>query len=221
MKKITAYIMAFALLLTAGDYLQAQDRGYMPYIIEGSDTLFVDTLSPSYAYTGRKKGRQWRQYYRMVHNFGKVYPYALQARDLVIEADSTIATDNLKRRSKEKYINSIQSQIFDNYESVVLKLTISQGKLLVLLIGRETGLTPYEIIKGYKSGITAGFWQGVAKVFGGSLKKEYDPEEDDRAVEDIIKIWERGEYPALYYSIFGKEPEIAQVKFIDPSSKKR
>lgn len=224
MRRKAAYLTIAVLgLLALAAPLRAQSRGFMPYIVEGKDTLFIDSLRPAYIYTGKKKGRQWRQYYRLVHNFSKTYPYALQARQVVLEADRTIRDEGLKRRNKEKYINQIQSSIFDNYESVIRKMTVSQGKLLIQLIGRETGITPYDIIKDYKSSLTAGFWQGVAKLFGGNLKREYDPNQEDKAIEDLVILWDKGEFEGLYYSIFGKYPEIPQVRKVNtdtPSNKK-
>ena len=223
MKRPAAYLLTLvaALAFLAGPDAAGQNRKFMSYIVEGTDTLFVDNLAPSYVYTGKKKGRQWRQYYRLVHNFAKTYPSALQAGDVVAEADRTIREENLRRLKKERYINQIQKSIFDNYESVIRKMTISQGVLLIQLIGRETGLTPYEIIKDYKSSITAGFWQGVAKLFGGDLKRPYDPDQEDRAIEDLVKMWEAGEFPGVYYSIFGKEAPIPEVKALKTSPSKK
>ena len=223
MKRPVAYVLLLLLGLSflAESSACGQTHKLMSYIVEGTDTLFVDSLSPSYIYTGKKKGRYWRKYYRLVHNFAKTYPYALQARDVVAEADRTIMDEQLKRLKKERYINQIQKSIFENYESVIRKMTVSQGLLLIQLIGRETGLTPYEIIKDYKSGLTASFWQGVAKVFGGNLKRPYDPEQEDRAIEDLVKLWEAGELPGLYFSIFGKEAPIPEVKAVNTSPSKR
>lgn len=223
MKRAVLYLFLFLTAMSAltGPEACGQGRKYMSYIIEGTDTLFIDTLSPSYIYVGKKKGRQWRKYYRLVHNFAKTYPYALQAREVVAEADRTIKEENLRRLKKERYINQIQKSIFDNYESVIRKMTVSQGLLLIQLIGRETGLTPYDIIKDYKSGITASFWQGIARLFGGNLKRPYDPAQEDRAIEDLVRIWEAGEFPGVYYSIFGKEAPIPEVKAVNTSPSKR
>ena len=118
MKRKTAYVLLLLLgLLALAGPARAQNRGFLPYIIEGKDTLFIDTLRPSYIYIGKKKGRQWRKYYRLVHNFSKTYPYALLAQEVVLEADRTIEEENLKRLKKERYINQIQKSIFENYES--------------------------------------------------------------------------------------------------------
>ncbi|MBQ4286853.1 MAG: DUF4294 domain-containing protein, partial [Bacteroidales bacterium] len=81
----------------------------------------------------------------------------------------------------------------------------------ISLIDRETGVTPYDIIRDYKSSAAAAFWQGIAKLFEGDLKRHYEPSGRDAEVEELIGIWNRGEYPTLYYSIFGKNPQIGVV----------
>lgn len=180
----------------------------LEYIVEGNDTIYIDNIRASKVYSRvpKQKGREWRRYYRLVHNFSKAYPYALVAKKLVIEADSTIAADGLKGARREKYINSVQKELFDVFEGQMRKLTVSQGALIMKLVDREVGKSSYNIIKGYKSGITAGFWQGIAKMFGSDLKKPYDPEGDDRQIEELVKIWEDGDFPALYWSLFWKDP---------------
>lgn len=180
----------------------------LEFIVEGNDTIYIDHIRASKVYSRlpKMKGREWRQYYRLVHNFSKAYPYALVAKKLVMEADSTIAADNLKRGKREKYINSVQNELFSVFESQIRGLTVSQGALLMKLIDREVGKSSYKIIKDYKSGITAGFWQGIAKMFGSDLKKPYDPEGEDEATEELVVMWENGDFPAFYWSLFWKDP---------------
>ena len=183
-------------------------EGILEFIVEGNDTIYIDQIRASKIYSRlpKMKGREWRQYYRLVHNFSKAYPYALVAKKLVIEADSVIAAENLKGIKREKYINKVQKELFSVFESQMRSLTVSQGALIMKLIDREVGKSSYNIIKGYKSGITAGFWQGIAKMFGSDLKKPYDPEGEDEATEELVQIWEAGDFPAFYWSIFWKDP---------------
>ena len=185
-----------------------KQEGVLEFIVEGNDTIYIDQIRASKVYSRlpKMKGREWRQYYRLVHNFSKAYPYALVAKKLVVEADSVIATDNLKGVKREKYINKVQKELFSVFESQMRSLTVSQGALIMKLIDREVGKSSYNIIKGYKSGITAGFWQGIAKMFGSDLKKPYDPEGEDAATEELVQIWEAGDFPAFYWSIFWKDP---------------
>lgn len=186
----------------------SKDEQLMKYIVEGNDTIYIDEIEASRAFAKlpKQKGKDWRKYYRLVHNFSKAYPYALVARKLVTEADSTIAADRLRGAKREKYINSVQKELFDVFEGQMRNLTVSQGALIMKLIDREVGKSSYNIIKGYKSGITAGFWQGVAKMFGSDLKKPYDPEGEDMLTEELVKIWEAGDFPAFYRSLFWENP---------------
>ena len=187
--------------------------GMMEYIVEGNDTIYVDEIRPSKVYSRlpKQKGKEWRKYYRLVHNFSKSYPYALVAQKLVMEADSTIAADKLKGVKKEKYVSQVQKELFEVFEGQMRKLTVSQGALLMKLIDREAGKSSYNIIKDYKSGIAAGFWQGIAKIFGTDLKKPYDPEGEDKLTEELVEIWEAGDFEAFYFSIFWKEPPVMPI----------
>ena len=134
-------------------------EGILEFIVEGNVTIYIDQIRASKVYSRlpKMKGREWRQYYRLVHNFSKAYPYALVAKKMVVEADSTIAADKLKGIKREKYISKVQKELFDVFEGQMRSLTVSQGALIMKLIDREVGKSSYNIIKGYKSGITAGF----------------------------------------------------------------
>ena len=198
---------------TARDSGEVTGGEYLPYIIEGGDTVYVASLPAARVYQRlpRQKGREWRQYYRLVYNFSKVYPYALVARKLVHEADSTIAADNLRRGKKDKYINTVQKELFEVFEQPMRNLTVSQGALLMRLIDREAGKSSFNIIRDYKNRMAAGFWQGIAKMFGTDLKKPYDPEGEDKPTEELVQMWEAGQFEGLYYSLFWQYPPTIEI----------
>lgn len=75
----------------------------------------------------------------------------------------------------------------------MMKLKISQGKLLMRLIDRETGSSSYKHLKELKGSTTAIFWQAIASMFGTSLKSEYKPEGRDWMVEEILERMKNGE----------------------------
>lgn len=185
----------------------------MSYDVENGDTTYFGSIRPSKVYSRlpRQKGREWRKYYRLVHNFSKAYPYALVARKLVREADSTIAADNLKWAKRDRYIAKVQGELFDVFESQMRSMTVSQGALLMKLVDREVGKSSYDIIKDYKNGIAATFWQGIARIFGSDLKKPYDPEGEDMLTEELVGIWEAGDFQAFYFSIFWKDPPVVPI----------
>ncbi|MBR3440349.1 MAG: DUF4294 domain-containing protein [Bacteroidales bacterium] len=186
---------------------------YMGYRVEKGDTVYYDSINPIWIFPRGRRGKSdLKSYYRLVYNFNKVYPYALLAKDLTMQVDDHIAQNSLRRRKKEKYIGQMQKELFEAYEKPLKSMSISQGRLLIKLIDREIGRSSYKIIKDYKSGITAGFWQGVAKIFGNDLKSAYDPKGDDKMTEYLVEKWRRGEFDALYYSIFWEMPKHPEIK---------
>jgi hypothetical protein len=186
---------------------------FLQYVVEGKDTIYIDELKASKVYSRlpKQKGKEWRKYYRLVHNFSKAYPYALAARKIIKKADKDIEDNNLKRLKRDKYINNVQDELFKMFEEPLRNLTVTQGALLMKLIDREIGKSSYTIIKDYKSGMAAGFWQGVAKLFGSDLKKPYDPEGEDRKIEELVEIWEAGDFDAFYFSLFWKDPPKVEI----------
>ena len=90
--------------------------------------------------------------------------------------------------------------------------------MMIRLIDRECGQTSYYVLKHYLGGLTAGFWQGVAKLFKANLKQPYDRFGEDKDLEELVGYWQRGEFGMLYKSIFGKpRPDIyIPERFRDP-----
>lgn len=219
-KKLILTALAAIFLLHAWiDGACAQD-GYkklggslLPYVIENGDTVFLAPLNPARVYEKkpRKKGRQWRKYYRLVYNFAKVYPYAVAAKGIVAEVDSTIKADALKYVRKDRYVGEVTKELFHHFEKPLKNLTITQGELLMKLIGRECGFTPYSIIQEFKNNYAAAFWQGIAKLFGEDLKRPYDPDGEDEATEELVRQWWAGDFVQTYYEIFWEEPPITEL----------
>lgn len=187
---------------------------YMGYRVEKGDTVYYDSIDPCWVFPRGYKAKKGdlKKYYRLVYNFNKVYPYALLARDMTKQVDDHIAQNELRRMKKEAYISQMQKELFNAYEKPLKNMSISQGRLLIKLIDREIGRSSYKIIKDYKSGITAGFWQGIAKLFGNDLKSRYDPDGEDKVTEYLVEKWQRGEFDTLYYSIFWEMPKHPDIK---------
>jgi len=72
------------------------------------------------------------------------------------------------------------------------QMTITQGKILIKLIDRETQNTGFELIKDHRGSVSAVFWQGIARIFGTNLKVEYDAEGKDYLIEKVIYEIEHG-----------------------------
>lgn len=191
----------------------AQGGGWLRMMVENGDTTYFDVLPPIYIFgRGSKTSeKNWRDYYKLVWRFARVYPYALASGGLKRQVDSTLTANNYKGIRKQMYMDAIQKQLFNDFEGALHEMTISQGALLLKLIARETGLSSYEIIHDYKNSIAAGFWQGIAKLFDNDLKSKYDPTGADKDIEELVQIWHAGEFPALYWSVFWENPPVVKV----------
>lgn len=122
---------------------------------------------------------------RLRYNVLKVLPYAMFAkrRYAQLQGDLVLAHG---RKDKKILIKAFESEIKDMFNKEIKNLTITQGGILIKLIDRETGNSSYDLLKDMKGGITAFFYQSVARIFGNNLKNQYDPEED-RDIESIIQ----------------------------------
>lgn len=191
----------------------ARGGGWLRMTVENGDTTYFDVLPPIYIFgRGSKTSeKNWRNYYKLVWRFARVYPYALASGGLKRQVDSTLTANHYKGLRKQMYMDAIQKQLFKDFEGALRNMTISEGAVLLKLIGRETGLTPYDIIHDYKSSAAAGFWQAIAKLFDNDLKSHYDPTGADKEMEELAQIWHEGNFPALYWSVFWENPPVVKV----------
>lgn len=215
MKKRTV-IFVFSVLLAAllapSAHAQSNRRELkvMEYYVYKGDTIFVDELPPAVIHPKQTMSRRnWVKYYKRVHNFSKAYPYAILIARVINQTDSLFAADHYTKRQQDKYLNKMKDDLINEFDPLFRKLTLKQGLMMIRLIDRECGQTPYYILKRYLGGTAAGFWQGVAKVFKGNLKQPYDKYGEDKDLEELVGYWERGQFDDLYEMIFGKpRPEI-------------
>lgn len=116
------------------------------------------------------------------------YPYARLAGATINDINTQLkGVENKKER--KKYIKSREKELKDRFSDPLSNLSVYQGKILMKLINRQTGNNCYEIIKEYKGGLNARFYQTVAWFVGGNLKQEWNLAENkiDRDIENIVK----------------------------------
>jgi hypothetical protein len=132
-----------------------------------------------------KSKREKEKYNRLKFNVTKVYPYAKLASNLLYQYEDSIAKAESDKERKRFY-KMVESDLRAEYEEELMKLTVTQGKILIKLVDRETGNSSYNLVKELRNGLTAFFWQGLARLFGNDLKTEYDAVGSDQDIERII-----------------------------------
>ncbi len=162
--------------------------------VQDGDTLYMAWLHEVYVYPPMrfKNKRQERFYWRTVRDVKKCLPYAKMITREMAYADAELAKlpDNKSRR---RWWRKFERHLFKKYEKDFRGMYASQGRMLMLLMDRETDRTSYELIKQYKGKATANFWQFVAKLFRNDLKEEYDADDKDRIIERVITLVEAGQ----------------------------
>ena len=132
-----------------------------------------------------KNKKQEQQYTKLVRDVKKVLPIANEINAAIIETYEYLQTLP-NDKAKDKHIKALEKGLKAQYTPRLKKLTLTQGKLLIKLIDRQSNQTSYELVKAFLGPFKAGFYQAFAWTFGASLKKEYDPDGDDEMTERVI-----------------------------------
>jgi hypothetical protein len=190
MKTLT-YKFIFSLLLlciyTKG-ISQSSQWGVHDTIITGAvvyegDTIEAKVLAGVYVYSyGMSAKAKWTRLRNAVY---VTYPYAKRAAIILNDVNAHIAGKD--QAFITSYINSREKEIKKQFADPIMNLSVYQGKVLMKLINRETGNNCYNILKEFKGGFSARFWQTVAFFFGSNLKQPYDPKGEDAEIEKFVK----------------------------------
>lgn len=195
MKSILLIVFAMFSLIMGVDDVSAQrykrTRGVKSMsrgIDENGDYVLYITLHEVRIFP---RMRDINGYERMVRAVKKVYPLAIEASKRMHNLDEELAKYE-KRKDQKEYTRAIEDALKEEISPVLWKMTRYEGKILLKLIDRETNHTAFGIIKDFRSGFTAGFYQMLAKLFGNDLKLEYDPDGEDAMLEEIVKYYKAG-----------------------------
>lgn len=132
------------------------------------------------------KPRQLRELTLLEFKVKKVYPIAKVAAIKLAEYNRVYSSFKTERERK-RYVKGVEKELFSEFEDEIRKMKVSEGRILIKLLDRETGNSSFEIIKEFKGGFSAFFWQSIAKLFGHDLKAQYDPVKEDQLIEYIIQ----------------------------------
>lgn len=161
---------------------------HQEWMVEKGDSVPQVHILPVYVFS---RPVDLRRYRKLVDAVKKVYPIAKVAKARMAEMEEELCRLPTKKAQKA-YVKEVYHQIKDEYTPVLKRMTRTQGKVLLKLIDRETEYTAYEVLREFRGGFVAGFWQGVSRIFGQNLKSEYDKEHEDRMIEQIVIYYEAG-----------------------------
>lgn len=171
----------------------------LPIIIENGDTIGLASMHAITIYPVRNLSRNTafnRKYKRYVRKVQRAYPYALLAVKILQDIYDTLPdlnTDKAQRRFLRAYDKALRGKYMDELKD----LTITEGRILLKLIDRETGYNSFYLVEELRGHFSAMFWQSLARVFGENLKTQYNPAGDDWLIEEIVVKIETGRLESL------------------------
>ena len=194
------FIIFAGLLAMPLQYCRSQDTirtelgGYpVSIVVIDGDSILVSHLDEVVIHPRiRHANRDLRQYRRLIYNVKKVYPYAKLAGSKFAEINTHLQGLESNRERRE-YIRKMEDDIIGQYQEELKDLTITQGRILIKLVDRETSQTSYEVVKELRGAFQAALWQAIARLFGSNLKSEYDAEGEDKMIEEIMVMIEKGQ----------------------------
>ncbi len=160
-------------------------HSYLPMItVMNKELLTMNEGQKRRYYRQRKRAR--KRYSKLRRNVFKTYPYAVLAGFVIHDIDSAMLTIRSKD-ARKMYKRRKEKELTKQYKGKLENLTMSQGRVLVILIARQTGKDCYSIIKDLKGGFNARMWQTLASLFANNLKRGYDPAGKDATIESICQ----------------------------------
>lgn len=170
-------------------------KGWYKFVDEYGDTvrmteIYNVTIYPEMKFKNKKEEEF---YWRTVRDVRKTLPYAKAAGNALIETYEYIQTLPDKKE-REKHLSTMEKDIVKQYKPAIMKMTKSQGKILLKLINRETSQSSYNIVKAFLGTFRASFWQTFGKFFGMNMKAGFNPEknEEDAMIDRIATLIEQG-----------------------------
>lgn len=146
----------------------------------------------------RKLAKYKEEWNRLRNAVYVTYPYARIAGITINDINAHLVNIHSGKERKD-YIKTREKELKAQFSDPLSNLSVYQGKVLMKLINRQTGNNCYAIIKDYRNGLTARFYQTVAFFFGSSLKQDWDlSDKTDRQIENFVKeidgVWYNNPY---------------------------
>ena len=188
MKRWLLLLITLAAALPGAQAQGGRGFWHQEWCVEKGDSVPLVHILPVYVFS---RPVDLRRYRKLVDAVKKVYPIARIAKAKMATMEEELCRLPTKKAQKA-YIRQVYNQIKEEYTPVLKHMTRTQGKVLLKLIDRETEYTAYEVLKEFRGGFVAGFWQGVSRIFGQNLKSEYDKQNEDRMIEQIVIYYEAG-----------------------------
>lgn len=155
-------------------------------VVIGNDTVACMYLSDFIKYSPMRHqtAHEVVQYHRLVRDVKRTLPFAKEVAQIIIETYEYMETLP-DHKTKQKHLEKMEKHLKEVYTPKMKKLTRNQGQLLIKLIDRETNSSSYHIVESFMGTLKAFTYNMFAGLFGNSLKKRYNPYDEDKMLNEL------------------------------------
>ncbi len=146
---------------------------YTALVTDGDTLILADLMDVSISSKREfASDEEYRKYQKFRRYALKVYPYAKEA--ITIFRELEYAEQHLKKRDFKKEVKRLNSELKEEFEEPLKKLTKLQGKIMMKMIERELNLSMHQLIRKLKGRFSAFTWHNFSKLYSYDLKEGYE-----------------------------------------------
>ena len=158
-----------------------------PYITVDGEKILTSKI-PQLDVIDFKSNEERKSFFKLKRRVLKVYPFAIETKQKVDSLNYQLNKIG-KKRNKRKYIKAVTKLVKKQYTKALKNLTMKEGRILIKLIYRETGISTYDLLREYRGWWNTTMWQTFARMYDLNLKTSFDPinVREDMFIDKIIE----------------------------------
>ena len=158
-----------------------------PYITVDGEKILTSKI-PQFDVIDFRSNEERKSFFKLKRRVLKVYPFAIETKQKVDSLNYELNKIG-KKRKKRKHIKAVTKLVKKQYTKALKNLTMKEGRILIKLIYRETGISTYDLLREYRGWWNTTMWQTFARMYDLNLKTLFDPinVREDMFIDKIIE----------------------------------
>ena len=158
-----------------------------PYITVDGEKILTSKI-PQFDVIDFRSNEERKSFFKLKRRVLKVYPFAIETKQKVDSLNYELNKIG-KKRKQRKHIKAVTKLVKKQYTKALKNLTMKEGRILIKLIYRETGISTYDLLREYRGWWNTTMWQTFARMYDLNLKTSFDPinVREDMFIDKIIE----------------------------------
>jgi len=158
-----------------------------PYITVDGEKILTSKI-PQFDVIDFRSNEERKSFFKLKRRVLKIYPFAIETKQKVDSLNYELNKIG-KKRKQRKHIKAVTKLVKKQYTKALKNLTMKEGRILIKLIYRETGISTYDLLREYRGWWNTTMWQTFARMYDLNLKTSFDPinVREDMFIDKIIE----------------------------------